>query len=281
MNKNLYTINQPWLFFSISINTLIKNPVILYPFSILAFIQLLALEILYFAPRYPFVKFFAPLISTIWSKKFLHYPFDLVLLPKIFYYAQLIIYFFLGNFCLAVAASLISAINSSQKGNLKIAIKNALSKYVHLCFYSIISFFLFFMINKFFLLIANITMMTSEPINTNSIYIQFILSTIITVSLAYVIPIIACEKKKIFSALFLNFKTLYSSFWQTLIIVTIPTFFYLPIYILRNQIDILNNVAIPEVQLFFLIINILITVVIDTIVITALTNYYLIYKKTQ
>ena len=58
-----------------SLNTLFQNPLIAYPFVIIAFIQLFVLEIFYFAPRYPLSIFFGPLIRTLYGEGYLHYPF--------------------------------------------------------------------------------------------------------------------------------------------------------------------------------------------------------------
>ena len=48
-----------------SVNTIITNPVIVYPFCIIAFIQLLVLEVLYFSPRFPLSVFFGPIIARL------------------------------------------------------------------------------------------------------------------------------------------------------------------------------------------------------------------------
>ena len=67
-----------------SVDTIVTNPVILIPFLTIAFVQLLALEILYFAPRFPLSAFFNPLIRTLWGGEFVHYPSNLMILPILF-----------------------------------------------------------------------------------------------------------------------------------------------------------------------------------------------------
>src|SRR5262245_25858967 len=129
-HKNLMTL------LGNSINTLMVNPVIFYPYLILGFIQLLALEILYFAPQSSLSVFFGPIIRRLWSESFLHYPLDLVLLPKLYYYAQIFIYIFIGGFLTSMLIQFISAINHDQKLNLKVVFKETLPRYIHIVIYS-------------------------------------------------------------------------------------------------------------------------------------------------
>jgi len=43
-----------------AVDTVFNNPIILLPFITIAFVQLFALEILYFSPRFPLSSFFNP-----------------------------------------------------------------------------------------------------------------------------------------------------------------------------------------------------------------------------
>jgi len=74
-----------------SFNTLRSHPAILFPFAIAAFCELFALEIIFFMPRWPLSILFAPVIRTLWSEQFLHYPSNFLLMYKLFYYAQIVI----------------------------------------------------------------------------------------------------------------------------------------------------------------------------------------------
>ena len=113
-----------------SIDALQRNPVILFPTLTLAFIQFLVLELFYFAPRYPLSQFFAPLISQVWSEEFVHYPLDLALLPKMFYYAQIVIYIFVGSYLLGVTACIVAALDRHPKVNVGAAFKEAGNKVI-------------------------------------------------------------------------------------------------------------------------------------------------------
>src|SRR3989338_4563138 len=86
-----------------AVNTFISRPIILLPFMTIAFIQLVILELLYFAPRFPMSAFFNPIVQTLWGEKFTHYPNNFIVLPKLFQYAQAPIYIFFSCFFIAVA----------------------------------------------------------------------------------------------------------------------------------------------------------------------------------
>ena len=85
---------------------------IFYPFIIILFINSLILEILYFSPRYPLSIFFSPIISRIWGEQYLHYPMNLMLLPKLFYYVQMVVSLFLSSFLIVLVVDMVAAINN-------------------------------------------------------------------------------------------------------------------------------------------------------------------------
>ena len=109
------TSNNLAVLLSGAANIIKAHPHILYPLCLYAFLQLFVLEILYFSPRFPLSAFFGPLITTLWGGTFLHYPFNFILLPKLFYYIQVPLYLFLGAFLSATAVTFIAAVNDEKK----------------------------------------------------------------------------------------------------------------------------------------------------------------------
>jgi hypothetical protein len=282
---------QPFTFLKTAVNTLSQNTLILYPFVILAFLQLLALEILYFIPRFPLNKILGPIVSTLWADNYLRYPFDLLLLPKLFYYAQVALYFAIGGYLVAVTIVMIRDINSDQPVNLKASFKEALSRYIHILLASVFSFIFYFGFSKGYDLLAQRAMqirsekgiffLIKKTIILGEPYAQFFFGILLTTLLIYVAPIIMIEKKKIFSALVINFKTLFRSFWFTLFIVFFPTILYFPVLVIRSNIFQISNVTFPEIQLWVIVLSIIATILIDAVVITAATIFYLFKKENQ
>ena len=293
--KNLsqgHFINQnPFLLLKASLNSLYQNPVIIFPTLTLTFIQLLTLELLYFAPQYPLSFFFAPLIREIWSEEYIHYPLNLILLPKIFYYAQMFIYLFIGAFLLAFSSKIVAILNDHPRVNMRIAFKETLKSYVHIFCASIISFALFQLFANGYLALLQVfiktksvkltTLFWSKALLWTIPYVQFLIGILATTLVVYVIPIIVIENKKIFAALVKNLKILFRTFPTALAIVALPSLFYLPILVMRNNIPIFMNTIGPEIQLMIIIAGLMVSLAIDLVIVTSITTFYLFMNETR
>ncbi len=280
-------------FFSLlrtSVNTLIDHPIILYPLCIAVFIQLLALEIIYFAPRFPLSVFFGPMIRRLWNEAYLHYPYNFMLLPKLFYYTQILIYIFIGGFLNAVAISIIAAINNDKRVTLKAVYKENLPFYIHIFVASLLSLGLFSLLSSFYRFVVyyasqfelegKVFLYLKKMIIYSGPYANLILGVFVTTALAFLIQIIVIEKKKIFSAIVSNFQTLNRSFWFVFSVVLVPTLFYVPLLLIRSTIWQADTV-VPGIHLFVIIVGLLVTLGIDATVFTATTTYYLFLKENK
>jgi hypothetical protein len=282
-------ITQPIILLKTTVQNIQSNPILLYPTLILGLSQFLVLEILYFAPRRPLSNFFGPLISHVWSEEFLHYPMDLILLPKLFYYAQIFVYIFGGAFLLAVTTHLVSTLNNNHRANLKNSFKEAGRHYIQIFLASLLSLFLFQVVSTFYTFATNsiLRIKTSNEMLAGlqkmlllaTPYFQFLIGILVTTLLIYVVPILIIEKKSILKAVRLNLAVLFKTFNLSLLVVLIPTLFYLPILVARNNIESLVNVTVPEIQVFIIVLGILVTLAIDLVVLTTVTTHYLFLKE--
>jgi len=270
-----------------AVTTLLEHKIIFFPFCVIAFLQLLILEILYFAPRYPLNTFFGPLIRRIWSENYLHYPFNLTLLPKFFQDVQTPVYIFVSSFLIAMAIAIIVSINNDKKVEMSKIAKESWGAYVHVVIASIIIFFAVIAMGKVFGLVFNRALLISaqggikfwikQVILLGAPTINFLISIFVATVFAYVLPIIVIDKKKIHSALLLNFKTLWGSFWFTFLVVLIPSLLYFPILLLRSTTSLGD--AMPDLRVLFLVLSIVVMVCIDAIIYCALTTHYLLGKE--
>lgn len=270
-----------------SINTLAGNKKILFPFVIIAFVQLLCLEILYFANRYPLNIFFSPIISKLWSEEFLHYPMNFILLPKLFQYAQIPTYIFLSSFFIAVAIAMIYQLEQGHALKTGRIMKEVASQYVHIIVVSLISFLVLLIFLKLYGLAFNrawvirsqegLYFLIKQFIIEGGPFLNLISSIVVSTLFAYAVPIVVIEKKKALEALFLNFKMLFRSFFITLALIFLPSLLFIPILLLRSSIRF--YVMIPELTLIALIGSVFVSMVIDAIVYTALTTNYLLAKE--
>ncbi|MCK5082392.1 MAG: hypothetical protein KAR31_05755 [Candidatus Omnitrophica bacterium] len=272
-----------------AINTFTSHPVILVPFVTIAFIQIFVLEILYFSPRFPLSGFFNPIVWTFWGEGFVHYPNNFTILPKLFQYAQIPLYIFISSFLIAVAMAIIAAINDGRKVRFLSACRSTLPKYIHVFIAASMLFGVFYGFHRgYSLMMARATQIASTEgvffiIKTVVIkgapYFNLLIGVFVTTVFAFVFPLITIDGKKIFSAIGLNFKHLWGSFWFVSFLVVIPTAFYLPILLLRSNVNMIAQTAFPEVRVLILLASILVTMFIDATVYTAITTYYLLKKE--
>ena len=269
--------------------SLISHPIILFPFCISAFIQLLVLEILYFAPRYPLNTVFGLIIQRIWGKAYLHYPFNLTLLPKLFQYFQIIIYIFIGSFLIAMSIAAIIKVNEGKKVRIKTIAKEAFSKYVHIVFAALCSFMLILLFFKGYDIIYQRALqirstsgkfyLLKQILTVGSPYIYLYLSVLATTFMAYVLPVIMIDQKKFFPALWINIKTIFLSLWTTFFIVLIPSMLFVPMLLIKTSLT--KGILPPDFALIIIVLSILIALFIDAVIYTSLSTRYLLQKESK
>jgi hypothetical protein len=272
-----------------SLNVYITNPLILFPFVTIAFVQLLALEVLYFAPRFPLVKFFGPLIQKLEGEAYLHYPQSFIILPKWFQIAQYFIYVLIGSLLTATAVTIISDINNQKKTAFGSALRRTLPQYVHLIIAALITFFVYQGLSGLYgLCIRRALQIRSETgifhfikatVLYGSPYFNLLIGVLVTTIFAFVFPLIIIDKKKVFSAILLNFRHLWGSFWFIFLVAFIPTLLYVPVLLLRDNLGIVVNLTFEGMRLLLIVSSVLIMIVIDATIYTAITTYYLLKKE--
>ena len=270
-----------------AINTLVANKVILFPYSIVLFVQLLALEILYFIPQFPLNTVFAPIIRKLWSEDYLHFPFNIALLPKLYQYAQIPIFLFISSYLIGVSVAVIAKINSNKTVKMRSVFRETVGCYIHIVVAAAISFSMVVLLFKSYGLLtsralmirstAGIYFIIKKVILSGAPYINLFFSVLVSTLFAYVIPIIIIDKRKVFAALWVNFKILIKSFWLTLLMVLIPSLLFVPILLLRPIV--FKNMILPEMTILFMAISAFVMIVIDAVIYTAITTFYLSKKE--
>lgn len=270
-----------------SINTILSNRIIFLPYISILFIQLLVVEILYFSNRFPLVAFFGPIVRTIWKESFLHYPLNLLLLPEMFQKLQIPLFIFMNSFFVAASIGIIASLNNAKKVNIKNIYQDTLKAYVYLVIAAVLSTGLLLLLFKLYGLVyhrAEIIRSTSgifyiikRIVMEGAPYFSLMGSVFVTTLFAFVAPLIMIEKKKIFAAIFINFKMVFKYFWTVLGIVFIPAFLFIVVLLLRNNLP--GDLPFPEIRLWTLVGSIIVMVVIDAIINTSITTFYLLDKE--
>jgi len=282
---------QPIVLLKSAFGTIAANPVILFPFTIIAFVQILILEIIFFAPRYPLSIFFRPIIQRIQGEIFLHYPFNFTLMNKWFQSVQIPIFVLLSSLLIGVAVAIIDFINKDKKIEMKEVFKRVLPLYIHLVVYGVIAVLCIIGLGKLYgLLIKRALIIRSttgifffikKAVLILAPYFNLFFAVLVSTLLAFVMPIIVLEKKNVFTALLRNFKMISKTFWFVLVVIVLPALLYLPVLLLKSNTRLFQDILPPEGWGFILILGILLTLFIDAVQYTAITSYYLLKKESQ
>ncbi len=272
-----------------ALGTIMSHPVILFPFSIVAFVQLLLLEIIYFAPREPLRRFFEPLILRFDGEVFLHYPFNFFMMTRWFQKVQIPVYLFLSTYIIGVAIAVIRDINGDRKVCIGKLFRETLSSYVHLFIMGLLSVGLLagfnygygFLVRRALQIssTSGIFFIIKQTVVLGMPYFNLLFAVLVTALFAFVLPVIVIEKKKIFGAIMQNFRLLGGSFFCLAGIVLIPSLLYLPVILLRGSKQLFGDVLPPEMWGVLLVVSVFVLLLIDALQYTAITTLYLLKKE--
>lgn len=273
-----------------TIKSLKNNPALFLPFIIFAILEVIALIIIYLTPRMPLRLILGPVIRTFWGERFLHYPVNFLLLPKLASLSRMALAVIFSSLLTGMAVALISAVYQKKHIKLKEAFKLALKKYVSLFIIVLIFTLLFYFLAKlagvvlFRYFIAGhsrlLFLKASLWLGPILLSINFMLALLIQSAFIYAIPIVMIEKQKLSKAIIGSFILFKKLFIPTLILVGLPMFVYIPIIVLSYKTAFLIDKVFPELVLWISFLGIIISsLVIDTIVTISTTFLYLAHKE--
>ena len=178
--------------------TLAKNPVILLPFFIIGLFDVISLILIYLSPQPPFSALFAPPIRAFWGEQFLHYPFNLLLIPRLFSYVHIVTAAIIGVVMSGLVIGMLKDARAGEKPRILHNFIYALSRYFAILAIWLIMFMLGFLVYKlpsFFIPVNN------RAIVQIAFYLSFLIVVFIEVVFIYAIPAAIIEKKGLISAL--------------------------------------------------------------------------------
>jgi len=279
-------IKISWLSF---FDLLLSKIRIIMPFGVLAAIEAISILGIFICLQPPLVSFFEPVVLRFWGDKFLHYPYSLFLVFKIFRYLSILTSIFLSTFAAGMTITLAYLYIKGKNFDIKRAFKITMSRYVHLLFISLIIFGLVYALNVLekTLIIKLVTSgIGSLRINadgwfTLSVIVSVLTGSVLQAFFIFTFPIALIEGKNfvisIFKGLMLSFKNIFSS----LIIVLLPMLFYLPIALLRVKMFDIMQKTFPEIVFFVLLAGILVTTGINLFISICSVKLYMLICNTE
>ena len=280
-----YDIRKNWLS---TVETIIKHPVIILPFIFIAFLESLMLELVYFSVRYPISVVATPIVRKFFGSGFLHYPAHLVLLPKLFYYGQVVIYVLIGVFLTAITVNIFKNTREGLPVKLKALVNNAFKRYAAFFIYGIVMVALLAITQKagsfIFAKSAGLVSryFTDLPaLFYRSVFLggQFVLHIMLQVFLVLTIPFIVLEKKPFLSAFFGSVLMGLRNFFKIFAMIFVPYLIYLPIMVLRSDPTRLINRTFPEITVVIAMAGIIIAPLVDCFIIVCASQFLLDKRK--
>lgn len=267
-----YNVKKNWL----AVFYLMKSrPVIMLPFIIVAFLEALSLEVIYFLPRKPLLLVAGPVIRKFFGDIFLHYPANFVILPKLAFYAQIVIFIFLSGFLWAISINTYKNLSSGLPIKAGALINNAAGRYFSFLTFGLFMAVAIFLVNH----LDNIIFMKCMRLAMG--HIPAMMVTLAPVALAVfsffsiillqvftvlVVPIIVIQRKSFFKALSSGVYLSVTNFPAVFGLIFLPFLIYLPIVLLRSIIPALAARTFPEIAVLITAMNSVVAIFVDCFV---------------
>lgn len=269
---------------SSALEVMAKNPVIIMPFVFIAFFESLSLELIYFSARTPISFIANPIIRKFFGETFIHYPDNMALLPRLFYYQQIAVYIFAGVFLTAISINIFKNIKEGLPVKTGALIKNALRNYSSFFIYGIIIITLMFSLqwvntfalSKFLRLLAKFLHYMPQQIFYPCLMLfSFLTNVILQVFLILTVPIMVIEKKPLLKAAWKSITTGFRKFFTIFGIIFLPFLAYLPVTLLKGFSANLADKTFPEINVYVVGLGIVISIFLDCFVIVSVSQWLL------
>jgi hypothetical protein len=277
--------------YSFAFKTFKNRPSLFTPFLAFAIVEFLALIVLFLSPRLPFSLVLAPLIRTFWGEKFLHYPVNFLLLPKLSSLSKLVLYVVFGSIFSGTAVHFISEVfQNKKKSNVAASFFFAAKKYIYLFGAILLLTVLYYysvkipssLLMKHFISGHSRLLFLKAEIWIGPILAVFNFATgvVLQAAFLYIIPFLVIDNEKLLRAIGKSVILFKKLFLQSLVIVTLPSLLYIPFIILNYNTPFLIQNLFPEAVLLTLIAALTVnSLIIDTMMTSTSTVLFLLYKE--
>lgn len=280
-----YFIRKNWVE---TFEMMVKKPIVIFPFVLIAFFEAIALELSYFCTRPPISLVANPVIIKFFGDDFIHYPMSMTLIPKIFYYLQIAIYIFLGVFLTSIAINIFKNIRSTLPLKTNALVKNALGRYMSFFMYGVVTMLLVtlmqrsetFVFSKFVnLATRHITFLPQAVYNVLFLICLFISNIILQTFFVLTLPIIVLEKKPFLKAIFASVVVGAKNFLNLFALISLPFLAYMPIIALKDNPARLADKLFPEATALAVAAGIVVAIFADCFVVMCASRFLMDLEK--
>lgn len=252
---------------------LLENPTIALLFLFIAVLDGLALAALFLAPSWPFSAIVAPIIRTFWSERFLHYPDNFVLLPKLFNHAHFVILTVFGVIVNGLVIKKIEGEVKGQKITTFAAAGPVFRKYFSLLAGWVICYGLF-------IFAAERTLKMLPGILPLQFSAGFIVSLILQALFAFVLPALLIEANGFIKNFWRGLVFSVQHFVTVCVMVALPVLLMVVLSFVKALAPLYSR-SYPEAVLWVLGFGILITLIVEITVTVTTAVYYIKERNRQ
>jgi len=241
-----------------SIRVLVKYPRLFIPFIVTATVNYAMLYLVYLMPQRPVAYVLAPPVRVFFGEKFLHYPFNLFIMPRLFYYGGILISATIGVLMIAVAIGMLKNIYLNNKSAASASLAFSFKRYFALLGIWLITFLLSFAFVKV------VKHFHYSGIILNLLpYLAYIGVVIIQLFFIYAVPALIIERRNILVSLLRGFIFVKKHFISSVLLLFLPALLYLPIVMLKQHIPGLIRHFYPEIIIVVLSGEIFVSLIVD------------------
>ncbi len=276
-----YNIQKNWLG---TIDLIVKNPIVFLPFIIIGFLETLVLEMIYFSVRWPIAPIMNPVMRKFFGEASIHYPGNLAILPRLFYYNQIGIYILISVFLIAISIQIFKNIKADLPLVTNALIRNASKRYLTFAAYgfTVIIFMIIAERCEVFIFVKFVRLLSRHLISIpQQIYLFFqtllifFTNIIIQILLVLTVPLIVIEKQPLFKSI-AGSLTMALGNLLTIIGLLIPPFLlYLPIVLLKAFSFAIINKTFPEINLLITFLGIVVSMFVDCFIFLSASQFLL------
>jgi len=281
----LFFCGEVW---KVSFKSMWQCPAIFLPFAIITLCELLLLVVLLLSPHPILEPLLCPPIRKFFGEMFLHYPYNFSLLPTLFEYVSLPLTLLLMPLMCAVTVGMVARSVNGKKAsfgkNLGLGMKKYMSS-LSLWIIVLIIYIGIFLFLKFLALqcyppaMAKVLHIPSWRMFTICQYLSLFICLLVEPFLAYSIPVLILEKKKLFSAIKEGLIVGWSLYLPTLVLIAIPTLLGACLVLVKQKMLSFFINLLPESVLGVMVGGFILTLFIGVLITTSLTALFLIKRQ--
>jgi hypothetical protein len=266
-----------------------RHPKLLLPFATIGVLDALVLTLAYLSPREPFQALLAPPIRAFWGDRFLHYPSNFFVLPKLYEYGHILMLAGAGVIMIGTAVGMLAQANQGRSPQFWANAWRATKRYVTIFWIWLVGFVAVMLLVKGLRLLVFTTYDTTlkASLPPRSVMLEVVLwlsilgALVVEALWVYAMPVAMLEGQRWWRSLAASCRLAGPLFVPTFLLVFVPSTLVFSITILKQQLGPLMRLVAPEVALWVMALGVVYSLIVEWAVTTSATVMYLVQRDSR